>query len=200
MFIWVFFNREWDRDIRAEVPVPAVLSSVQHQDPDHPWLRVPRVSVPGPSDELSQGPSLLRLQCGSCQGAQDILQGESELTVREWLKWQPLTNTWDWVSEINIGLWCVMSVFVLRTLIATPGPTAGARAQSQYTRDWTGAARASQWFLIKFSILTHRSCEKLDEKFTLQSPNLVLSVIKVRVAISLNYFGFNLFNIMRHLQ
>jgi len=45
-----------------------------------------------------------------------------------------------------------------------------------------------------------RSCEKLHEKFPLQSPNLVLSVIKVRVAMSLNYFGFNLFNIMRHLQ
>ena len=107
---------------------------------------------------------------------------------------------WDKYWHVMCNVWCVMCVFVLRTLTATQGPTAGARAQSQYTRDWTGAARASQWYLIKFFILTHRSCEKLDEKFTLQSPNLVLSVIKVRVAMPLLYFGFNLFNIMRHLQ
>ena len=186
MFTRVLFNREWDRDIWAEVPSPAVLSSVQHQDCDHPWLR-------GLSDELRQGPSLqLSVQCSSCQSAQNILQGERVAQVT--------TNTWDWVSEITNGMSCVMCVFVLRTQIATQGPTAGARAQSQYTRDWTGAAKASHWYLIKFSILTHRSCEKLNEKFPLQSPNLVLSVIKVRVAMSLNYFGFNLFNIMRHLQ
>ena len=88
MFTRVLFNREWDRDIWAEVPSPAVLSSVQHQDCDLPWLR-------GLSDELSQGPSLqLSVQCSSCQSAQNILQGERVAQVT--------TNTWDWVSEITI--------------------------------------------------------------------------------------------------
>ena len=76
--------REWDRDIWAEVPGPAVRVevSVQHQDPDHPWPRGLRVARPGPwqRDEPGQGPrphSVGGDQPGpACQGAQDILQGE----------------------------------------------------------------------------------------------------------------------------
>ena len=74
-----------------------------------------------------------------------------------------------------------MNILCFRIQIVILVPTVVAPVRSQSTRDSTGATLVNVpivHFLIHCNFLI-RSCEKLEERFPLQSPNLVLSVIKV---------------------